>query len=40
VQIVRASYSTEDMPVHTLETICPATRHVFPTGQVAEIDEF
>jgi hypothetical protein len=40
VQIVRASYSTEDTPVHTLETICSATRHVFPIGQVAGTDEF
>jgi len=40
VQIVRASYSAEDTPVHTLETICAATRHVFPIGQVAGADEF
>lgn len=40
VQIIRASYSTEDTPVHTLETICSATRHVFPIGQVAGADEF
>jgi GntR family transcriptional regulator len=40
VQIVRGSYSTEDTPVHTLETICSATRHVFPIGQVAGGDEF
>jgi GntR family transcriptional regulator len=40
VQIVRATYSTEDTPVHTLETICSATRHVFPVGQVAGADEF
>jgi hypothetical protein len=40
VQIIRASYSTEDTPVHTLETICAATRHVFPIGQVAGTDEF
>jgi len=37
---VRGSYSTEDTPVHTLETICSATRHVFPIGQVAGADEF
>src|SRR5574341_393174 len=30
VQVVRASYSTEDTPIHTLETICAATRHLFP----------
>jgi hypothetical protein len=40
VQILRASYSSEDTPVHTLETICAATRHVFPIGQVAGVDEF
>jgi GntR family transcriptional regulator len=40
VQILRASYSAEDTPVHTLETICAATRHVFPIGQVAGRDEF
>jgi GntR family transcriptional regulator len=40
VQVLRASYSTEDTPVHTLETICAATRHVFPIGQVAGLDEF
>lgn len=40
VQIVRTSYSTEDTPVHALETICAATRHVFPVGQVAGADEF
>lgn len=40
VQILRASYSTEGTPVHTLETICAATRHVFPIGQVAGSDEF
>lgn len=40
VQIIRASYSTEDTPVHTLETICAATRHVFVVGQVAGADEF
>jgi GntR family transcriptional regulator len=40
VQIVRASYSTEATPIHTLETICAATRHIFPIGQVAGSDEF
>ena len=40
VQILRASYSAEDTPVHTLETICAATRHIFPIGQVAGADEF
>lgn len=40
VQVLRASYSTEDTPVHILETICAATRHIFPIGQVAGADEF
>jgi DNA-binding GntR family transcriptional regulator len=40
VQVLRASYSSEDTPVHTLETICAASRHVFPIGQVAGVDEF
>lgn len=40
VQILRTSYSTEGTPVHALETICSATRHIFPIGQVAGVDEF
>jgi GntR family transcriptional regulator len=40
VQVVRVSYSTEDTPIHALETICAATRHIFPIGQVAGADEF
>jgi GntR family transcriptional regulator len=40
VQVVRVSYSSEDTPVHALETICAATRHIFPIGQVAGADEF
>lgn len=40
VQVVRASYSTEGTPIHTLETICAASRHIFPIGQVAGADEF
>lgn len=40
VQVLRASYSTEDTPVHTLETICAASRHIFTIGQVAGSDEF
>lgn len=40
VQVLRTSYSVEDTPVHALETICAATRHVFPIGQVAGADEF
>jgi DNA-binding GntR family transcriptional regulator len=40
VQIIRASYSSEGTPVHALETVCAATRHIFPIGQVAGSDEF
>lgn len=40
VQVIRASYSSEDTPIHVLETICAATRHIFPIGQVAGSDEF
>lgn len=40
VQVLRTSYSTEDTPVHALETVCAATRHLFPIGQVADADEF
>ena len=39
VQVLRTSYSTEDTPVHALETICAATRHIFPIGRVAGADE-
>ena len=38
VQVLRTSYSTEDTPVQALETICAATRHIFPIGQVAGAD--
>ncbi|MFG1681465.1 UTRA domain-containing protein [Nonomuraea sp. NPDC049269] len=40
VQVLRASYSTEDTAVHVLETICAANRHIFPIGQVSGYDEF
>jgi len=40
VQVLRISYSTEGTPIHALETICAASRHIFPIGQVAEADEF
>ncbi|MEU6798599.1 UTRA domain-containing protein [Nonomuraea wenchangensis] len=40
VQVLRASYSTEDTPVHVLETIFAASRHIFPIGQVSGDDEF
>ncbi|GGL00291.1 hypothetical protein Sme01_37100 [Sphaerisporangium melleum] len=40
VQIVRAGLDTEGTPVHVLETVCAASRHVFPIRQVAGADEF
>lgn len=40
VQVLRVGVSTEDVPIHALETICAATRHVFPIGQVAGSDQF
>lgn len=40
VQVLRVSHSTEDVPVHALETICAATRHVFPIGQAVGSDQF
>ena len=29
VQVLRTSYSAEDTPVHALETVCAATRHLW-----------
>lgn len=40
VQVLRTSYSAEDTPVHALETVCAATRPLFPIGQVACAGEF
>lgn len=40
VQILRTSVSDQGTPVHALETICAATRHVFSIGQAAGQDEF
>ncbi|MGW5685405.1 UTRA domain-containing protein [Nonomuraea sp. NPDC003754] len=40
VQVLRGSYSTEGTPIHVLETICAANRHIFPIGQVSGCDEF
>jgi DNA-binding GntR family transcriptional regulator len=40
VQIVRAGYATDGTPIHTLETICAASCHIFPISQVAGADEF
>ncbi|WP_431867898.1 GntR family transcriptional regulator [Nocardiopsis eucommiae] len=40
VQVLRISYSTKDVPIHALETICAATRHTFPIGQAVGSDQF
>lgn len=40
VEILRAGYATGGTPIHTLETICAASRHVFPINQVTGADEF
>ncbi|MBB5630013.1 UTRA domain-containing protein [Sphaerisporangium krabiense] len=40
VQIVRTGHDTSGTPIHTLETICAASRHVFTITQVAGADEF
>ncbi|TDQ55188.1 GntR family transcriptional regulator [Actinorugispora endophytica] len=40
VQVLRVSYSMDDAPIHALETVCAASRHVFPIGQVAGSDQF
>ena len=40
MEILRTSHSTDDTPIHALETICAASRHIFPIAQVAGADEF
>ncbi|WP_433251240.1 GntR family transcriptional regulator [Streptosporangium sp. CA-135522] len=40
VQVLRAGYGDAGAPVHTLETICAGSRHVFPIAQVTGADEF
>jgi len=40
VQILRTGYSDEGTPVHVLETVCAASRHIFPIVQVSGHDEF
>ncbi|GAB2486779.1 GntR family transcriptional regulator [Streptosporangium sandarakinum] len=40
VRIVRAAYGDDGTPVHVLETICAASRHIFPIAQVTGADEF
>jgi DNA-binding GntR family transcriptional regulator len=36
VEILRTSYDNEGTPVHTLQTICAASRHVFEVRQPAD----
>ena len=40
VQILRVSFNRDGTPVHALETICAASRHVFPIRQIPGDDEF
>jgi GntR family transcriptional regulator len=40
VQVLRASYADDDAPVHVLETICAASRHIFTVGQAGAPGEF
>jgi DNA-binding GntR family transcriptional regulator len=40
VQVLRASYSSDDTPVHMLESICAASRHIFTVSQAGGEQEF
>lgn len=40
VQILRAAYSTDDTPVHMLESVCAASRHIFTVDQAGGGREF
>jgi DNA-binding GntR family transcriptional regulator len=40
VQVLRTSHDTGGTPIHALETICAATRHIFTVTQVTGADEF
>jgi GntR family transcriptional regulator len=40
VRILRVGYATDDAPIHALETVCAASRHIFPIVQIAGADEF
>lgn len=40
VQVLRASYSADDAPVHVLESVCAASRHVFTVNQAGGEREF
>ena|SRR5680860_677495 len=40
VQVIRSSYDVHDEPIHTLETICAANRHVFYVRHAENNDVF
>jgi GntR family transcriptional regulator len=40
VQVLRASYSGDDTPVHLMESVCAASRHIFTVSQGAGPQEF
>jgi GntR family transcriptional regulator len=40
VEVLRASYSVQDEPIHVLQTVCAGSRHVFEITQIAGADEF
>jgi GntR family transcriptional regulator len=40
VQVLRAAYSDDDTPVHLMESVCAASRHVFTVGQAGAEPEF
>jgi hypothetical protein len=40
VQVLRASYSCEDTPVHVVESVCAASRHIFTVSQAGGEPEF
>lgn len=40
VQVLRSSYDASERPVHTLETICAADRHIFRIQQATAADVF
>jgi GntR family transcriptional regulator len=40
VRILRVSFDRDGAPVHALETVCAASRHVFPIRQLPGKDQF
>jgi GntR family transcriptional regulator len=40
VQVLRASYSGDDTPVHMLESVCAASRHIFTVSQAGGDRDF